>query len=107
MARPYSDKFLLGLKTADEERVGIQLAKICVQSKFPALYIAHHFEVTRMTIYKWFRGSYIAEKNCIRIQRFIKEIKKDLENGSLPVASAKGARAYLSNLKVEQIKSLT
>ncbi len=35
------------------------------------------------------------------------KIKKDLENGSLPVASAKGARAYLSNLKVEQIKSLT
>jgi hypothetical protein len=96
MARPYSDKFLIGLKSADDERVGIQLAKVCVEAKFPALYIANYFEVTRMTVHGWFRGKYISEKNCIRIQRFIKEIKKDLENDLLPAASAKIARAYLS-----------
>jgi hypothetical protein len=49
-----------------------------------------------MTVHGWFRGKYISEKNCIRIQRFIKEIKKDLENDLLPAASAKIARAYLS-----------
>ena len=27
MPRPYSDKFLIGLQSADDERVGIQLAK--------------------------------------------------------------------------------
>lgn len=76
MARPYSDKFLLGLKTADEERVGIQLAKICVQAKFPALYIANHFEVTRMTIYKWFRGSYISEKTVLEFNDLLRRLKR-------------------------------
>ena len=96
MARPYSDKFLIGLKSADDERVGIQLAKVCVEAKFPALYVANYFGVTRMTIHGWFRGNYISEKNCIRINRFIKEIKNDMEEGVLPVASAKKAKAYLS-----------
>ena len=96
MARPYSDKFLIGLQSADDERVGIQLAKVCVKAKFPALFIANYFNVTRMTIHGWFRGNYIAEKNCIRIQRFIKEVKTDIEKGVLPVASAKKAKAYLS-----------
>ncbi|MAN64648.1 MAG: hypothetical protein CMI60_22175 [Parvibaculum sp.] len=96
MPRPYSDKFLIGLQSADDERVGIQLAKVCVEAKLPALYIADYFSVTRMTVHCWFRGHYISEKNCIRIQRFIKEIKKDIEKGLLPVASAKKAKAYLS-----------
>ena len=51
MPRPYSDKFLIGLQSADDERVGIQLAKVCVEAKLPALYIADYFSVTRMTVH--------------------------------------------------------
>ena len=96
MARPYSDKFLLGLDSADEDKVGIQLAKVCVEARLPLLYIAKYFGVTRMAVHGWFRGNYVKEKNCIKIQKFIRLIKEDLQKGTLPVSSIKKARIYLS-----------
>tara|TARA_R110000803_G_scaffold49384_2_gene102609 strand:- start:135 stop:467 length:333 start_codon:yes stop_codon:yes gene_type:complete len=96
MSRPYSDKFLIGLQSADEDRVGIQLAKVCVESSLPLLYVAEYFGVTRMSVHKWFRGDYIKEKNCIKIQKFIKIAKEDLEKGLLPATSIKTARIYLN-----------
>tara|TARA_R110000787_G_scaffold171692_2_gene284334 strand:- start:198 stop:497 length:300 start_codon:yes stop_codon:yes gene_type:complete len=96
MARPYSDKFLIGLQTADDTRAGIQLAKACVKANIPLLYIAKHFNVTRMAVHGWFRGTYIQERNLIKVLNFIEEIEKDLDKGILPATSAKKARVYLS-----------
>ncbi len=96
MARPYSDKFLLSLESADKDRVGIQLAKICVEAKLPLLYVAKYFGVSRMAVHGWFRGNYIKEQNCIKIQKFINLLKEDLQEGTLPVSSIKKAKLYLS-----------
>jgi len=96
MARPYSDKFLIGLQSADDTRVGIQLAKVCVEAHIPLLYVANYFNVTRMAVHGWFRGTYIQERNLMKVLKFIEEINKDLDRGILPAASAKIARAYLS-----------
>ena len=43
MARPYSTKFLVGLSQADPERVGVQLAQVCVDAHLPAASIAAFF----------------------------------------------------------------
>ena len=52
MSRPYSDKFLIGLQSADEDRVGIQLAKVCVESSLPLLYVAEYFgSLSMSTVY--------------------------------------------------------
>ena len=96
MARPYSDKFLLSLESADKDRVGIQLAKICVEAKLPLLYVAKYFGVSRMAVHGWFRGNYIKEQNCIKIQKFINLLKEDLQEGTLAVSSIKKAKLYLS-----------
>ena len=56
MARPYSDKFILGLNHANSKRIGIQLAKTCVRAHLPSVYVADTFNVTRMSIHSWFRG---------------------------------------------------
>jgi len=96
MTRPYSDKFLIGLQSADEDRIGIQLAKVCVDASLPLLYVANYLGVTRMAVHGWFRGNYIKEKNCIKIQKFIKIVKGDLEKGLLPATSMKTAKIYLS-----------
>tara|TARA_R100000935_G_scaffold5755_1_gene13078 strand:- start:582 stop:881 length:300 start_codon:yes stop_codon:yes gene_type:complete len=96
MARPYSDKFLIGLQVADDTRVGIQLAKVCVKANIPLLYIASYFNVTRMAVHGWFRGTYIQERNLMRVLNLIEEINIDLDKGILPAPSAKKAKAYLS-----------
>jgi hypothetical protein len=101
MARPYSAKFLIKLSNSDPERVGIQLAKACVDAHLPAACIARFFGVSRMAVHKWFRGSYIREEKCIKIQKFIKKIKDDLNSEALPAQGLKNAESYLSSIKTD------
>tara|TARA_R100001143_G_scaffold62982_2_gene68003 strand:+ start:297 stop:593 length:297 start_codon:yes stop_codon:yes gene_type:complete len=98
MARPYSDKLLIHLSNADPERVGVQLAKLCVEAKLPASSIAEHFDVSRMAVHGWFRGKYIREKKCINIRKFMEKIQKDLDNGKLPTKTQTLAKKYLKDI---------
>lgn len=99
MARPYSTKFLVGLTNADPERVGIQLAKVCVDARLPAASVADFFSVSRMAVHKWFRGQYIREEKCIKIQKFITKVKEDLLGDKLPVDNIKSAKSYLNSIQ--------
>jgi len=99
MARPYSTKFLVGLSQADPERVGVQLAQVCVDAHLPAASIAAFFGVSRMSVHKWFRGQYIREEKCIKIQRLIAQIKEDLESANLPADNIKSAKEYLTSVQ--------
>jgi hypothetical protein len=99
MARPYSTKFLVGLTNADSERVGIQLARVCVDARLPAASVADFFGVSRMAVHKWFRGQYIREEKCIKIQKFITKIKDDLKAELLPADNIKTAKSYLSSIQ--------
>tara|TARA_R110000796_G_scaffold227264_1_gene343980 strand:- start:28 stop:324 length:297 start_codon:yes stop_codon:yes gene_type:complete len=98
MARPYSDKLLIHLSNADPERVGVQLAKLCVEAKLPATSIAAYFNVSRMAVHGWFRGKYIREKKCIRIREFMNKVKKDLDGGVLPTKTQSLAKKYLEDI---------
>ena len=99
MARPYSDKLLIHLANADPERVGVQLAKICVKAKLPATAVAQHFDVSRMAVHGWFRGKYIREKKCIIIRKFMSVVQKDLDKGKLPTKTQILAKKYLQNIE--------
>jgi len=99
MARPYSTKFLVGLSNADSNRVGIQLAKLCVDANIPANSIANFFGVSRMAVHGWFRGNYIREEKCIKIMKFIDYVKRDLDSGDLPAKTTKSTKEYLSNIQ--------
>ena len=99
MARPYSDKLLIHLTNADPERVGIQLAKLCVEAKLPASAVAEHFEVSRMAVHGWFRGKYIREKRCISIRKFMARIQKDLNKGKLPTKTQTLTKKYLGDIQ--------
>jgi len=100
MARPYSTKFLVGLTNADSERVGVQLARVCVDARLPAASVAEFFGVSRMAVHKWFRGQYIREEKCIKIQKFIAKVKEDLvKEDMLPAANIKSAKTYLTSIQ--------
>lgn len=101
MARPYSTKFLVGLTNADSERVGVQLARVCVDARLPAASVADFFGVSRMAVHKWFRGHYIREEKCIKIQKFITKVKDDLKGDLLPAGNIKSAKSYLSSIQTD------
>lgn len=102
MARPYSEKFVLNLHHADEDKVGVQLAKLCVQANLPTTHVAKAFGVSRMSIHSWFRGQYVREKNYEKILRFINKVTEAMQQGVLPADSAKKARDFLENIVLDK-----
>jgi hypothetical protein len=101
MPKKYSAEFLVELNSYDEEKMGVKLAKACVNADLPITEIAKVFGVSRMTIHSWFRGSPIRENNQIRIKQFLKALDEawqqqlHSEKGDLPVSDWKQARSFL------------
>jgi len=100
MPRPYSEKFLLELHRTDSNRIGVQLAKACVKANLPAKYVADYLGVTRITVYSWFRGKPLRDKNQQAVEVLLKRIQKDIEALTLPVMSTHAAKKYLEGLSV-------
>lgn len=96
--RSYGEKFLLELRDADPTRLGVQLGRLCVDANLPALYVAKVLQVSKTTIYAWFRGQYIREQKRKTVEAFMALAKKDLESGVLPARSTSDAKDYLANM---------
>ena len=101
MPKKYSPEFLLELNNYDEEKIGVQLAKACVNADLPMTEVAKVFGVSRMTIHSWFRGSPIRENNQIQIKKFLKALEEAWQNqlhsdkGDLPISDWKQAKLFL------------
>jgi len=98
MPRPYSEKFLLGLHRSDSTRIGVQLAKACVKANLPAKYLADALGVTRITVYGWFRGKPLRDKNQQYVETIVEQLEADIESLKLPVKSNYEAKKYLEEL---------
>ena len=96
--RSYGQKFLLELCDADATRLGVQLGRSCVDANLPALYVSNVLDVSKTTVYAWFRGQYIREQKRKTVEAFIALIQKDMEVGVLPAKTALDAKMYLSNM---------
>jgi hypothetical protein len=97
MSRPYSDKFILTLNTLNPNLVGVKLGKLCVKANIPAIYVAEHFEVSRLSVFAWFRGGQIRNKNKTKVESFINMVEEGLEMGVLPAPTLLRTKEFLSN----------
>lgn len=98
MSRSYGPKFLLELAAADPNSLGVRLGRLCVNANIPAAYAAVALEVTRMTVYSWFRGKGVNEKKGKLIEVFMDMVGKDLADGVLPAKDTKDAKRYIESL---------
>jgi hypothetical protein len=55
-SRGYSTGFIDAVNSADNTMVGVQLALACIMYDVPVMQIAKHFDVSRTTVYAWFKG---------------------------------------------------
>jgi|TARA_R110000751_G_scaffold138164_1_gene241786 hypothetical protein len=72
--RGYSKKIILANREASEESIGVQLGRYCISRDISVSEIADYFEVTRMTIYGWFDGTWVPRlrKHREKIARMLK-----------------------------------
>tara|TARA_R100001086_G_C11826065_1_gene255364 strand:+ start:816 stop:1112 length:297 start_codon:yes stop_codon:yes gene_type:complete len=58
--RGYSQNIVLANKEALKDKpdyLGVVLGQYCINRNIPASKIAKHFQVSRMTVYRWFDGT--------------------------------------------------
>jgi hypothetical protein len=103
MTRPYSNKFLLELNVASEEKLGVSLGMVCVKANLPATYISKMLGCSRMTVHSWFRGGGVREDKRKRIEALIDLIKKDMDAGKLPAQSVVAAKKYIQEAIGESV----
>jgi hypothetical protein len=98
MGRPYSDRFLREINAAGDKSLGQQLGEVCIAANLPAAYVAYALNVSRMTIYSWFRGKGVSDRKRAVVEAFIRLAKKDTEAGILPVKSLHEAKKYVEEM---------
>ena len=111
MGRPYSDKLVLSVKEHANNGTltsGTRLAQLCIEANLPAAYVAAMLNMSRMTVYSWFRGKIkIRARNESEVKILIDRIEKDLDSGLLPAKNMAEAQSYANyrpvkkNLEVE------
>ena len=103
MPRTYSEPFLIGLHKENPHRTGIALALACVKANLPAKYVAEALEVSRMTVFGWFRGKPIRHKNMLKVETFTDLVESDIAKGILPVKTTAQAKAYIEEMIGQKI----
>jgi hypothetical protein len=98
MSRSYSEPFLIELHKGNPNRAGTALALACVKANLPAKYVAVALEVTRMTVFSWFRGKPIRHKNLLRVETFTDLVESDTAKGILPAKNTAAAKAYIEEM---------
>jgi hypothetical protein len=103
MPRTYSKELIDLVKNSNPNKTGIALASACIKANLPAKYVAAALKVTRMTLYSWFRGKPIREKNRIVAEVFTDLVESDTAKGLLPAKNTAEAKAYLEDMIGQKI----
>lgn len=75
-SRGYSSRIARANKEADSTSPGVVLGRYCIAQEIPVSDVAQFFEVSRMTIYKWFKGTEMPRKKQIeKIEDVLKKLK--------------------------------
>ena len=104
MPRTYSEKFLIAMHKGNPRRIGVTLAKSCVKANLPAKYVAVALKVSRMSLYSWFRGRPIREKNEHIVEVFIDLVEKDMRDGILPARNILAAKKYIEDMIGQELQ---
>ena len=98
MSRRYSPDLIESVANMEVYRLGMDLAKVCIEANLPAAYVAQVFGTTRMTVHTWFRGGAIRYKKRAKIEVFIQLVEEDIKRGILPANTLSDAMTYLQDM---------
>lgn len=63
------------IKNANSTLLGVQLGRICLKNNIPVKDVAEFFNVSRMTVYNWFKGEVIVSgKYADRMTKLIEKL---------------------------------
>ena len=76
-SRGYSSRIVKANKEANTTHPGVELGRLCISQEIPVSSVAEFFGVSRMTIYKWFKGTENPRKKQLeKIEDVLMRLKK-------------------------------
>lgn len=80
--RGYSLKLVEVNKNAPTTHPGVMLGRLCITQDIPVADVAQFFKVSRMTIYKWFKGTEMPRKRHVeKIEEVVATLKNNANLG--------------------------
>jgi hypothetical protein len=74
--RGYSIRLIKANNEASDSHPGVMLGRLCIAQEIPVSDVAQFFNVSRMTVYKWFKGTELPRKqNTEKIEQIIAKLK--------------------------------
>lgn len=81
-SRGYSSRIIQANKDASDTHPGVVLGRVCISQDIPVSDVAQFFSVSRMTIYKWFKGTEMPRKKQVeKIEEVIAKLKNKVHLG--------------------------
>lgn len=75
-ARGYSIRLIQANNEASHDHPGVMLGRLCIAQEIPVSDVAQFFDVSRMTVYKWFKGKeFPRRKQVEKINEIIAKLK--------------------------------
>ena len=75
MTLGYSTNLVESVNAGDAEKDGVKLGRFCVSHGYSVKEVAEYFGVSRMTVYRWFRGCDVSPKHLTKIQTLLSKLK--------------------------------
>ena len=76
MPKGYSLLMADEIKSANQQLLGVQLGRVCLNKDIPVSDVASFFGVSRMTVYSWFRGkSTVSGKHAEKMKKLVDKLK--------------------------------
>lgn len=75
MPKGYSLLTANEIREANRTLLGVQLGRICLEKDIPVTDVADFFNVSRVTVYSWFRGkTVVSGKYSDKMKRLIEKL---------------------------------
>jgi hypothetical protein len=93
----YTEKYLRDLQDCNPMRLGVQLGKLCVSANLPPSEVAKVLQVSRMSIYNWFKGGAVRSRNVDRIEIFMRLVSDYVVRDELPMQTYKETKQFVKD----------
>jgi predicted DNA-binding protein YlxM (UPF0122 family) len=93
----YTEKYLRDLQDCNPMRLGFQLGKLCVSANLPPSEVAKVLQVSRMSIYNWFKGGAVRSRNVDRIEIFMRLVSDYAVRDELPMQTYKETKQFVKD----------
>lgn len=71
----YSTRLIEEVKQANQESAGVKLGLLCIAKNYSVREVAEYLGVSRVAVYRWFRGCPVSSKHLARVHDLIAKLQ--------------------------------